>query len=75
MTLENAREALMKLQRKTAAYYHAMGLISYDGDTTAPKETAANRAASLTVLSEEVYLLSTGKGWLPVYEREDDRVP
>ncbi|MBQ9912281.1 MAG: carboxypeptidase M32 [Firmicutes bacterium] len=59
MTLDNAREELMKLQRKVSAYYHAMGLISYDGDTTAPKETAANRAASLTVLSEEVYKLST----------------
>ena len=59
MDIEKARADLFKLQKKMSAYNHAMGLISYDGDTTAPKETAANRAASLTVLSEELYILST----------------
>ena len=71
MTIEKAREELMKLQRKQAAYYHAMVLISYDGDTTAPKETAANRAASLTVLSEEVYILGTGKETVELLEYLD----
>ncbi|MBQ6314238.1 MAG: carboxypeptidase M32 [Mogibacterium sp.] len=59
MTITEAREQLMALQRKMAAYDHAMGLIYYDGNTTAPKDTAANRAMSLSVLSEEMYKLST----------------
>ncbi|MBO4819008.1 MAG: carboxypeptidase M32 [Firmicutes bacterium] len=72
MTIDKAREDLFKLQKKMSAYYHAMGLISYDGDTTAPKETAANRAVSLTVLSEEVYLLSTGKETVELLEYLDE---
>ena len=73
MNLETAKEELMKLQRKQSAYYHAMGLISYDGDTTAPKETAANRAASLTVLSEEVYKLNTSKETVELLEYLDSK--
>lgn len=49
----------MDLQRRMAAYNHAMSVIYYDGATTAPKETAANRAVSLSVLSEEMYKLTT----------------
>ena len=60
MTLKEARSALMTLQEKIAAYGHAMSVIYYDGSTTAPKGTAANRGRSLGVLSEEVYKLQTG---------------
>ena len=60
MTLTEARARLDALQKKQSAYYHALGLLSYDGETTAPKGTAANRAQSMGVLSEEVYRLSTG---------------
>ena len=59
MNFEDARSELMKLQKKTRAYEHAMSLIYYDGVTTAPKGTAQNRAVSLSVLSEEVYKIST----------------
>lgn len=59
MTIEQAVSDLMALQRKMAAYNHAMGLIFYDGNTTAPKDTASNRGASLSILSEEVYRLGT----------------
>ena len=59
MNVNDARNELMALQRKMAAFDHAMGLIYYDGCTTAPKETAANRGASLSILSEEMYKLST----------------
>lgn len=72
MTLENARAELYAIQRKLAAYYHAMGLISYDGATTAPKDTAANRGASLSVLSEEVYKLSTGEDTVNMLEFLDE---
>ena len=43
MTIQEAREKLMQLQAKMSAYNHALALLSYDGATTAPKGTAANR--------------------------------
>ena len=61
MTLTEAKEGLSALQAKQSAFYHAMGLIEYDGTTTAPKGTAANRAQTLGVLSEEAYKLTTGE--------------
>ena len=61
MNLEQARKDLMELQAKMSAYDHAMGLIHFDGSTTAPKGTAANRAQTLAVLSAESYKLSTGE--------------
>ena len=61
MTTETARKELMILQQKIAAYDHAMGLIYYDGNTAAPRDTAGNRAQSLSVLSEELYRLTTGE--------------
>ena len=59
MTVEKALAQLSDFERKLSAYEHAMGLISYDGATAAPKGTAQNRAVSLSVLSEEMYRFST----------------
>jgi len=61
MTLDKAREDLKTLQQKTSAYDHACSLIYYDGATTAPKGTAKNREQTLAILSEEMYILSTGR--------------
>ena len=58
-TLDSARKELMELQRKLAAYDHAVNLIYYDGVTAAPKGTAMNRGVTLSVLTQEVYSLST----------------
>ena len=60
MTLDEAIKSLMALQAKLAAYGHAMGLLFYDGATTAPKGTAANRGQTMSILSEEHYKLTTG---------------
>ena len=68
MTIKAARDKLMELQRKMAAYDHATGVIYYDGATTAPKDTAANRAATLSVLSEEIYKLNTSKDTVDLLE-------
>ena len=59
MTLDEAIKSLMALQAKLAAYGHAMGLLFYDGATTAPKGTAANRGQTMSILSEEHYKLTT----------------
>ena len=61
MNLHEALAALDALQRKMAAYDHAIGLISYDGATAAPSGTAQNRGESMAILSEASYELSTGK--------------
>ncbi len=59
--LKTAREELLALQKKLTAYTHALELLQYDGATTAPKNTADNRAATFAVLSEEIYKLSTSE--------------
>lgn len=61
MTVNEAVQSLMQLQKKLIAYGHASGLVYYDGATTAPKGSAANRAETLGILSEETYRLSTGR--------------
>ena len=59
MNLQEAIKKLYDWQSKLSAYDHAMSIIYYDGATTAPKKTAANRAHALSILSEETYKLST----------------
>ena len=61
MTIEEGLNKLEALQKKMAAYNHAMGLIYFDGVTTAPKGTGANRGETLAILTEEAYKLSAGE--------------
>ena len=68
MTLNEAIKSLMALQAKLAAYGHAMGLLFYDGATTAPKGTAANRGQTMSILSEEHYKLTTGEETVALLE-------
>ena len=68
MELNTALENYRKLQAKLSAYAHATALIYYDGATTAPYATAANRGQTLSVLSEESYLLATGAQTLALLE-------
>ncbi len=72
MTLEQARKDLKTLQAKLSAYRHALGLISYDGSTAAPKQTASNRAHSMPILSEAVYQLTTGPETVALLEFLDE---
>ena len=72
MTLNEAIERLYALQSKLSAYNHACSLIYYDGATTAPKATAANRGHTLSILSEEIYKLSTGEETVSLLEFLDE---
>ena len=72
MTVETARVQLKILQAKMAAYGHATSLIFYDGVTTAPKGTAANRGQTLSILSEESYKLATGEESLSLLHYLDE---
>ena len=69
--LETAVQKLMTLQHKMAAYDHAIGLMQYDGATTAPKGTADNRAMSMAILSEEIYRLGTAPETVALLEDLD----
>ncbi len=71
MELKEALASLAALQAKMSAYNHAMALLYYDGATTAPKGTAANRGQTLSILSEESYKLSTGKDTVELLEHLD----
>ena len=59
MTLEQAKEKLMDLQKTITAYNHALGLLFFDGATSAPRGTAANRGQTMSVLSQALYRLNT----------------
>ena len=72
MELSEARKQLLQLQKKMSAYNHAMSLIYYDGVTTAPKDTAENRGVALSVLSEELYRLSTGSDTVSLLKELDE---
>ncbi len=72
LTIEQAKEQLYYLQKKAAAYEHALGLIYYDGSTCAPKGTAQNRAQSLSVLSEEIYKITTDEKNIELLEFLDE---
>ncbi len=61
MNIDEAKNKLSLLQAKMSAYQHALELLYYDGATTAPKGTASNRAHTYSILSEELYNLSTGE--------------
>ena len=64
-------EKLYQLQAKLSAYQHALGLLYYDGVTTAPKGTAANRAQTTGVLSEAFYHLATSQETASLLEEYD----
>ena len=68
MTVSEAIESFYSWHAKLGAYGHAMSLIYYDGATVAPKGTAQNRARALSILSEEVYKLSTDEKMLSLTE-------
>ena len=72
MTIEQAKEKLYALQAKLAAFNHATAVLYYDGATTAPKGTGANRAQTMAVLSGEIYKLSTGKDTVELLEFLDE---
>lgn len=59
MTVNEAKRKLTELQEKQSAYDHATALIYYDGVTTAPRGTAANRGQTLSILSGIQYELAT----------------
>lgn len=71
MTINEMLEKLYELQSRQSAYAHALSLLSFDGATTAPKNTAANRGHTCAILSGEAYRLATGKETVDLLEALD----
>lgn len=59
MTLNEAKTALEAYEKTMFAYRHSMGLIYYDGATTAPKKSVEVRNITLSELSRMEYDLAT----------------
>ncbi len=55
--LQDKVKQLKALEAKLHAYQHASGLIYLDAVTVAPKDTAAGRGLTLSILAEEQYKL------------------
>ena len=55
MTLTEAKQALERLEATLTAYYHALANLSLDGETVAPKNSAAGRARTMATLSGVVH--------------------
>lgn len=72
MNLQDAIKKLYAWQSKLSAYNHAMSLIYFDGATIAPKKTAENRSHALSVLSEEMYNLTTNEEIVALLEYLDE---
>jgi len=71
MEINEIKQKLYELQKKMGAYNHALALIQYDGETTAPSGTVENREISMSILSEESYKLSTSKETIELLESLD----
>ena len=52
MEFEKAKELFKKNIETMAAYNHAMGVLSYDSETAAPKNSAEGLGRTYGVLSE-----------------------
>ena len=72
MELQRSIGKLMALQDKMSAYRNAMSLMNYDGDTTAPKGTAKNRAHAMGVLSSDIYTMNTSEETLSLLNEMDE---
>lgn len=60
MNIQNINEALAALsavEEKTSALNHAIGMIAFDAETTAPKNTTEGRGRSMGILSGYLYEL------------------
>ena len=57
--IKDAMNALREFQFKQAAIRHAMGVLEYDGETVAPKDSADGRARTMGYLSELSYKMTT----------------
>ena len=61
-TVESAAQTLREIEAKSAALGHAMGMLSFDGSTVAPKGSSETRGRSMGILSAMEYALIADPG-------------
>ena len=61
MTLQNAINIMRATEAKESAFGHAIGLISFDGATTAPRGAGKARGDTVALLAEESYKLTVAE--------------
>lgn len=54
-SVQQAREALKKLEQTQAAYNHALGVLYLDAATAAPSDTWEGRGKTMEVMSQITY--------------------
>lgn len=54
-SVQQAREALKKLEQTQAAYNHALGVLYLDATTAAPSDTWEGRGKTMEVMSQITY--------------------
>lgn len=59
MTLQEAKEKIVQFEALSGAYRHAMGVLSVDGATAAPKKSYIGRGRTMGELSGVIYALET----------------
>ena len=61
MEFKKALELFKKNNEILAAYGHAMGVMAYDAETAAPKNSSAGYGKTVGILSEIEYKLSVNE--------------
>ncbi|MGM9520956.1 MAG: carboxypeptidase M32 [Oscillospiraceae bacterium] len=79
MTVNEAVNKLDEQELKEFAYRHACGMLHYDGETGAPRDSALPRGKSLGILSGEMHKLATSSESLKLLdflkEHKDELTP
>lgn len=68
MTVQEAVNKLDELELKEFALGHAMGILSYDGATAAPKKSYIPRGKTMGYLAGEAYKLTTDKSAVAILD-------
>lgn len=78
-TVQQAVDALAKLEQTLSAYNHAMGVIYLDAATAAPKDSWEGRGKTMEILSQVIYDLTAapenGELFLFLEERKEELDP
>ncbi|MBO4235828.1 MAG: carboxypeptidase M32 [Firmicutes bacterium] len=68
MNLEQARQEFANIQKNISALNYAIDLLTVDGETEAPPNSAANRVSTFEILNDELFDLKFGEKMVEVLE-------
>ena len=68
MELQNKINEYKKIRQRLKAYYYLMNIVYWDAATVAPVESYVERGNNLSLLSEDLYKIRTGKEYTDLVE-------